>query len=358
MHCAGSSICFWIYNILRETAQSLHKLDSAGENDQANTTSTYQQVLSAESGERDWTMKYGCDGETTLTSILNRLTPYLFPFSIEFNIIMVGFWIILWENLGRMDRHNRIPFEESHNNDGESSERENSFASNLTIFADCHASLRGLFSGIFLFILTVLGTVLFFIFSANQETYMIGMQLNIFSELVLYILLLFSSIVAFYKLRKLDALSFNISHTDDILLFMCLPLIFFYEMATTISVKGDDRPAFIILNIMKIAQTVLQTVLICDGLRRCSNTPSLRNRKPGREFVIFMVITNISLWFLESFQIKNKEGHDYAYEYYGKTLWTLLSHFTLPFLLFFRFHSSACLADIWLDAYERDEKIH
>lgn len=36
-------------------------------------------------------------------------------------------------------------------------------------------------------------------------------------------------------------------------------------------------------------------------------------------------------------------------------LWTLLSHLTLPLALFYRFHSSVCLADMWKAAYEEEE---
>lgn len=36
-------------------------------------------------------------------------------------------------------------------------------------------------------------------------------------------------------------------------------------------------------------------------------------------------------------------------------LWTLLSHLTLPLALFYRFHSSVCLADMWKAAYEAEE---
>lgn len=36
-------------------------------------------------------------------------------------------------------------------------------------------------------------------------------------------------------------------------------------------------------------------------------------------------------------------------------LWTLLSHLTLPLALFYRFHSSVCLADMWKASYEAEE---
>jgi hypothetical protein len=38
-------------------------------------------------------------------------------------------------------------------------------------------------------------------------------------------------------------------------------------------------------------------------------------------------------------------------EYYGQITWLLLLNINLPLLLFYRFHSSVCLADAWHSAY-------
>ena len=39
-------------------------------------------------------------------------------------------------------------------------------------------------------------------------------------------------------------------------------------------------------------------------------------------------------------------------EFYGELLWTFLSHSTMPLIIFYRFHSSVALVDIWSSAYK------
>jgi hypothetical protein len=104
-----------------------------------------------------------------------------------------------------------------------------------------------------------------------------------------------------------------------------------------------------------VIQVLLQTPFIIDGLRRCSNTRQLRLAKPGRELVTFLVVCNVAMWITETFEIKSYDRRDDRYEVYGKVLWTMLSHMTVPLTMFYRFHSSVCLVDIWKSAYERGE---
>lgn len=100
---------------------------------------------------------------------------------------------------------------------------------------------------------------------------------------------------------------------------------------------------------------LIQTPLIIDGLRRCSKSKELRQQKPGRELITFLIVCNVSLWITQTFEIKSHGLEDQRYEFYGKVLWTILGHMTLPFMMFYRFHSSVCLVDIWKSAYEFEE---
>ena len=107
--------------------------------------------------------------------------------------------------------------------------------------------------------------------------------------------------------------------------------------------------------VQQVIQVILQTPCIIDGLRRCSNTEKLRQEKPGRELVTFLIICNIAMWVIETFEIKSAYAQHEQISFYGSILWTLLSHMTLPLTLFYRFHSSVCLVDIWKSAYESGE---
>ena len=63
---------------------------------------------------------------------------------------------------------------------------------------------------------------------------------------------------------------------------------------------------------------ILQTPLIIDGLRRCSRSESAQTLKPGRELVTFLIACNISLWVMETFEIKSNATNSDRIQFYGK----------------------------------------
>ena len=223
MHCIASSLCFWVYTILQETLQALFakKKHSAGYNytaealtghsiggggygagaqygsygydfedmsdemddmfddddddDEKMPTKVMKSFAKAYTGQSlgasTWSINYGCEKTTNLTQMINYTTPYLYPFSIEYNILIVGIWILLWENIGRIDRHTHIPsIEVTYEEDNSKA-----FTSNMIIYVDCHSSNRGLFAGLLVTVATVISIILFFIFTSSEENKVIGL---------------------------------------------------------------------------------------------------------------------------------------------------------------------------------------
>lgn len=101
-------------------------------------------------------------------------------------------------------------------------------------------------------------------------------------------------------------------------------------------------------------QVVTQTPLIIDGLRRCSNSPVLRYEKPGREIISFLIVINITLWIVYTFERKTAGQFFKGARLYGPSTLVYIEHTTVPLMLFYRFHSTVCLADIWKSAYEAE----
>lgn len=97
---------------------------------------------------------------------------------------------------------------------------------------------------------------------------------------------------------------------------------------------------------------LIQSPLIMDGLRRTSNSRHLIKKKPGRELITFLIVCNVASWVSQTFEVESHGLLDDRYEFYGKELWTILGHMCLPLMMFYRFHSSVCLVDIWKYAYE------
>lgn len=71
-----------------------------------------------------------------------------------------------------------------------------------------------------------------------------------------------------------------------------------------------------------------------------------------------MTIANVALWVYYTFSVKGVSGIDDRYYFYGDRLWSILNHLSLPLIMFYRFHASVCLVDIWRHSYEPAEAHH
>ena len=96
----------------------------------------------------------------------------------------------------------------------------------------------------------------------------------------------------------------------------------------------------------------VQTLMIIDGLRRCSESKENQTLKPGRNIITFLICTNLILYLWDTIEAKTPGYNKARKYYYGKIFWTILGHLLLPLTIFYRFHSSVALADIWASAYQ------
>lgn len=126
-------------------------------------------------------------------------------------------------------------------------------------------------------------------------------------------------------------------------------------MRREISEDAVNSIFLIIIYILNIIQVTIQTPFIVDGIRRCSNSKRLRFSKPGKGLITFALILNIAVWIFVTFEIKSVDKYHKMQKFYGKFIWMVILDTCLPLMLFYRFHSSVCLSDIWKHAYEKDE---
>lgn len=365
MHLIGTSLCFWIAAIVRETilGLTLYANSVYGNEDYAssNDNFTLSEVSESNVGQRlfDVSGLYNpnCIGSPTINSIYEDFSPYLYPFSVEFNILIVAVYYIIWSNIGNCDNDDGNSDANSSIDDNyrmcriPTANEDNDFTSNIVIYADCHASNRGLFLGLMVTVIIAGMLIIGFVFSSGTFAE-IGYLLNSATNLGLHLIMLFAAILAFNQLRQLDINEHPISLLDDVLLFICLPAFFMetvFSLIATINILNIVRTIdFCVM----VIQVIVQTPLIMDGLRRCSNSKKLRRKKPGREVLMFLLIANVAMWLFYTFSYKSPESLDERYTFYGKVAWTILGHVSLPLIMFFRFHSSVCFADIWNSAYQ------
>ncbi|CAH8617288.1 unnamed protein product [Heterobilharzia americana] len=103
---------------------------------------------------------------------------------------------------------------------------------------------------------------------------------------------------------------------------------------------------------LEILQALLQFFFIVETSRRkvcCINQARI---KPGRSVIVFLLICNLALWLVNTFEVRSAETQLSLYrQYFGVRTWSVITYCFVPLIIFFRFHSTVCLAELWSKLY-------
>ena len=55
----------------------------------------------------------------------------------------------------------------------------------------------------------------------------------------------------------------------------------------------------------QLLQVGIQTPMIMDGLRRCSDSARNQDSRPGRNIVAFLLVSNLAIYFWDTMEVKN-----------------------------------------------------
>ncbi|XP_050067073.1 proton channel OtopLc-like [Anopheles maculipalpis] len=383
MHAIGTALAFWVLTIVRETVVAIRIKQSYYDDD---APSVEALVSADDDASRDTSMiaPHDCPGPEELNQVLASFSPYLYPFVIEFNILIVGLLYMIYANISKCPKKITVKGHKGHHHhsgDGQASkaggsvmdfdgksecsdhcddtlDHEAQVKSRLVVYGDCQHASRGLFAGLILVVATIVVIILFHIASRDDDYRDTGILLDGIFEVTVLGIMIFATIAAYYQTSRLDINPHPISRLDDVLLFIAIPAFFSETLFSMIPAFENSSILNGFIVFTQIVQVLIQTPWICDALRRCSNTEELQQKKPGKELVTFMTIANVSLWVYYTFSVKTGDFGDERYEYYGDVLWSILNHLSLPLIMFYRFHSSVCLVDIWRHSYEPGEMAH
>lgn len=294
------------------------------------------------------------NGTAVMSAVLDTIaiTPYLHPFTIEYNIILAGVWIIVWQNVGTEPSHH-FPRRESMPDSG--LPQDANYHSNLVVSADCHAANKGLFAGFFLLLTSIVLLVIAQVAFSGPNYHDIESIIFLAQDTVLIAVSLLAVTWGYVEISKLDFNVHPITLLDDVLLYLPLPFYFVYYIMSLTADVWFWNYSSLVSHLLTVAQVVLQMLFLSDGLRRCSNSRRHRFTKPGREMVTFLIICNVTIWVTNTFNMEKFHLNQYVRRCFGDDAWMLVKHATFPLMLFYRFHSSVCLADIWKSAYESGE---
>jgi hypothetical protein len=222
---------------------------------------------------------------------------------------------------------------------------------------DCGKSTTGLFFGIFVLLLTIISLITYFIYKdANQ---IVAVQISEVTELLLVTLSFIISIVIYIKLRHVNfnqKLTFETDYNET-LVVVGLAGIFLFGFYSIIAIleNGLHTSVEILsfsIQLMSIIEATFQSILIIDGLKMYTKSKLVKKYKPARSLITLLILIDVSLWLSETFSVKKYDMNTIQLDYYDIVFWSIVSSISSPLAIFFRFHASVCLSDMWKTLYE------
>ncbi len=263
---------------------------------------------------------------------------------------VAGILYVMWRNIGLLNSRGNL------RNSGPGSDK--SKADHIHV--DCSGANRGLFFGIFTLVASIISMIVFFVLIERPQYVDSAILVVHVSEVILYTLALVAVCIAAYKIRDMRFQSEKDNSLDESLLLVALTGQFvfcvFCIMAGHYNTDSYGGSLVMATSMLIMVEAVLQTVFILNGLRRSPLKPYHETKKPGREYVTFLLVCNIGMWGINTFEVLRSDSNPIALNFYGLLLWNIITHVSTPLVIFYRFHSTVCLANIWKNAYK--QKLH
>ncbi|XP_058814123.1 proton channel OtopLc isoform X1 [Topomyia yanbarensis] len=288
---------------------------------------------------------FECRRSNIIGTLVQDASPFLFPCTIEYSLICAAILYVMWRSISRpqmdpVQRHeNLLPMKRSPHH----------------YSVDCAGAHKGLFIGILILVLTIISLILFFVLISRPEFVSLAVtEVNI-CELTLYGTTTAATLIGMIQVRHMQYDAFRSFSLDDILLVGGQTGSFLYSTFTVIGgqfMMRRDTVLVLITALASLVETACQTMFILDASRRSAATQEHIRKKPGREIVTFLLVSNLAMWAINTLEKSRAESHPIQLHFYGLWAWTIITHVSMPLAIFYRFHSTVCLCEIWKRAYK------
>ncbi|XP_017054748.1 proton channel OtopLc isoform X5 [Drosophila ficusphila] len=314
----------------------------------------YPAALSSNIGTLNST---ACGRIDIMGTIVYDSAPYLYPFIIEYSLIGAVVLYVMWKHIGRYPgRMNDEDLE--HRLEVMLSRRAVAMAQQARSGrVDCVGSSKGLFFGLLLLVGALICLILFFVLVRHQQFSLLAIYLADASHCVLMAFAILAIIVGFIRVKNLKFRCEEQSNLNDILLRISAFGLFTYSVFSIIagSLKVlESEPSLLVTTTGGVAvfQVILQLLFIADVSRRRVHLPEHDRSKPGRQIVTFLLICNVAMFAIYTFEAQKVFANPVQLEFYGFVPWSIIQRITLPLCIFHRFHSAVTLAEIWKTTYK------
>ncbi|KAK6631191.1 hypothetical protein RUM43_014287 [Polyplax serrata] len=354
MHMIATNLCEWLNVIVEETKHEILHL------------AHLEKTLKKEGDSHDLNKRdsdihgiFECRRANVMGSLVRDTGPFLFPCTIEYSLICAVILYELWKDI------KNVPNMETHDNEESFvMQRHSSCDSDLQksthfLSVDCSNAHKGLFSGILVVVMTIISLIMFFVMAKEPVYHHLAVyEVNV-CELIVYCITTMTVIAGGWQMRYFKYKLNNRIHEgiglDNILLMWAQTGTYIYCMFSIIAcyfMIDHEAPGGFITEMCALVQTTCQTAFILDATFRRTNSVEQHRHKPGRQIVTFLLVANMTLWLLNTLQKNKAEYHPTHLEFYGVWAWTIITHVSMPLAIFYRFHSTICLFEIWKDVYK------
>ncbi|XP_042891325.1 proton channel OtopLc-like isoform X4 [Penaeus japonicus] len=290
-----------------------------------------------------------CERVEIMGSIVSDSAPYLYPFIVEYSLIGASVLYIMWKHIGR---NPRFVYDPEVAGDGMSvvSRRCHSRV-------DCVGASKGLFCGLLVLVASLICLILFFVLVNRDELKMLAIYLADCSHCGIMFFSIIAMFIGFFRVRQLKFHGEREEELDDILLMVSAFGLFAYAVFSAVAgslsaYTKEPNLLVMVTGILSVLQVIIQMVFIKDTQRRQVSLPEHERTKPGRQVVTFLLICNLTMWVIYTFETQKVEANPVQLEFFGDLPWTILLRCTLPLAIFHRFHSTVVLAAIWKNSYK------
>ncbi|XP_048516739.1 proton channel OtopLc isoform X12 [Dendroctonus ponderosae] len=297
-----------------------------------------------------------CGRINIMGTIVQDSAPYLFPFIIEYSLIGAAVIYCMWKHIGRNPRY--VTQEDlEHRLEIMLSRRAVAMAHAQQGRVDCVGASKGLFFGLLMLVASLICLILFFVMIHHKDLGLLAIYLADVSHCVLMVLSIVAIIIGFIRVQNLKFKTEEQSDLNDILLRVSAFGLFTYAVFSVIAghfkaLTMEPNMLVMITGILSVLQVVLQLLFIADVSRRRVHLPEHDRTKPGRQVVTFLLICNITMWIIYTFEAQKVEANPVQKNFYGFLTWAIVQRLTLPLCIFHRFHSAVTLAEIWKTSYK------
>ncbi|CAD6187445.1 unnamed protein product [Caenorhabditis auriculariae] len=270
------------------------------------------------------------------------LATFLTTCLVEYSIIGAAVMFIIWKSIGHVPEQQQVKRKQK-------------------MRIDCSSSSAGFFAGIIFMIGSFVSMGAYSICESIRNNSAAQLMIGIV-DLCLFTIALGACLIGLWRMRLLQyRLHAHGEIIDEILLIIGLiGEIVYCSVGMDVFLAGRKfpdghslLPAFVF--VVRIVQVIVQAAFILITSRLRCLSPYAAKYKPGKEIITFLLVSNASLFGFHSFEaMKSSFGFSSkaAYSYNS------IIHAVSPLLVFYRFHSSACLAEIWKHTYSSKVNDH